>query len=105
MFFSITTCLYLLTIPVIYSNIYRSHSTNFINFIFIMNISLNYKPCIFKKVTDIEHQRSDTANCGSYSLYYIWKRLNGTSSEYFANNQIIDEDMESFRKFLWRTHK
>lgn len=43
MFFSITTCLYLLTIPVIYTNIYPSHATNFINFMFIMNISLNYK--------------------------------------------------------------
>ena len=69
------------------------------------DISIKYKPCKFVKVTDIEHQRSDTANCGSYSLYYIWKRLNRTSSDYFANNQIIDEDMESFRKFLWRTHK
>jgi hypothetical protein len=43
MFFSITTCLYLLTIPVIYTNIYPSHATNFINFMFIMNISLNYE--------------------------------------------------------------
>lgn len=69
------------------------------------DITINYKPCKFIKVTDIEHQRSDTANCGSYSLYYIWKRLNGTPSNYFNSNKILDEDMEKFRKFLWRTHK
>ena len=50
MFFSITNCLYLLTIPVIYSNIYRSHSTNFINFIFIMNITLNYETILLDSV-------------------------------------------------------
>jgi len=43
MFFSITTCLYLLTIPVIYTNIYTSHATNFINFMFLMNIIINYE--------------------------------------------------------------
>lgn len=66
------------------------------------NISLNYKPCIFKKVTDIEHQRSDTANCGSYSLYYIWKRLTKNDYSSFVNKPIEDEDMEKFRSFLWR---
>jgi hypothetical protein len=50
MFFSITTCLYLLTIPVIYTNIYSSHATNFINFMFIMNISLNYKTILLDSV-------------------------------------------------------
>jgi hypothetical protein len=65
-------------------------------------ISLNYKPCKFIKVSDIEHQRSDTANCGSYSLFYIWERLNNRPYDYFANNKILDEDMEKFRSFLWR---
>lgn len=32
-------------------------------------------PAKFIQVTEIEHQRSDTANCGSYSLFYIWSRL------------------------------
>ena len=50
MFFSITTFLYLLTIPVIYSNIYRSHATNFINFMFIMNITLNYETILLDSV-------------------------------------------------------
>jgi len=56
----------------------------------------------FIKVTDIEHQRSDTANCGSYSLFYIWRRLNKLPYTYFKNNKITDEDMEKFRTFLWR---
>lgn len=57
---------------------------------------------IFKQVTSIEHQRYDTANCGSYSLFYIYSRLNGQSSDYFAKNKITDEEMEDFRSKLWR---
>jgi hypothetical protein len=60
--------------------------------------------CNFIKVTDIQHQREDTANCGSYALFYIWKRLNGTPYSYFAENKIKDEHMEEFRKFLYRLH-
>ncbi len=62
----------------------------------------NLKLCKFIQVTHIEHQRADTANCGSYSLYYIYSRLNGTPLSYFTNNKITDENMESFRKHLWR---
>jgi hypothetical protein len=62
------------------------------------------KKCNFVKVTDIQHQREDTANCGSYALFYIWKRLNGIPYTYFAENKIKDEHMEEFRKFLYRLH-
>ena len=68
-------------------------------------ISLKYKKCIFKKVTDIQHQRDDTSNCGSYALYYLWKRLNGTPSEFFAENKVTDEHMALFRKYLFRLKK
>lgn len=67
-------------------------------------ITREVKKCNFIKVTDIQHQRADTANCGSYSLFYIWKRLNKTPYSYFANNKIKDEHMEEFRKFLYRLH-
>lgn len=56
----------------------------------------------FIQVTNIEHQRSDTANCGSYSLYYIWSRLNGKSPNDFKLKKITDEMMENFRSVLWR---
>jgi hypothetical protein len=56
----------------------------------------------FIQVTNIEHQRSDTANCGSYSLYYIWSRLNGIPYTKFKDTKITDEMMEEFRKVLWR---
>jgi hypothetical protein len=65
-------------------------------------ITKDFKKCIFVKVTDIQHQRENTANCGSYSLFYIYKRLNKIPYEYFANNKITDEQMEAFRKFLFR---
>jgi hypothetical protein len=67
-------------------------------------ITREVKQCNFIKVTDIQHQREDTANCGSYALFYIWKRLNGTPYSYFAENKIKDEHMEEFRKFLYRLH-
>jgi hypothetical protein len=67
-------------------------------------ITREVKKCNFIKVTDIQHQREDTANCGSYALFYIWKRLNGTPYSYFAENKIKDEHMEEFRKFLYRLH-
>lgn len=65
-------------------------------------ISFNCSPCKFVKVTDIQHQSAETANCGSYALYYIWERLNGKPFSYFANNKIDDEKARSFREFLFR---
>jgi hypothetical protein len=66
------------------------------------DLTKNKFPANFFKVTDIEHQRNDTANCGSYSLYYIWSRLRGTSYTFFQNKKITDELMEKFRSILWR---
>lgn len=68
-------------------------------------ITLNYKSCKFIKVTNIQHQKDNTANCGAYSLYYIWERLNGKPYTYFSKNKIHDNDMEKFRSFLWRKNK
>lgn len=65
-------------------------------------ITLNYKKCIFVKVSDIQHQKSNTSNCGSYALYYIWKRLNGEPYEYFSKNKVTDEHMCLFRKYMFR---
>jgi len=59
-------------------------------------------PAKFIQVTEIEHQRSDTANCGSYSLFYIYSRLKGKPYTIFQNNKITDELMEKFRSILWR---
>lgn len=52
-------------------------------------------------VTRIENQK-DNWNCGSYSLYYIISRLNGTPYRYFKNNAIGDDNMQEFRKYLFR---
>ncbi len=57
----------------------------------------------FIQVTDKSHQRDDTANCGSYSLYYIWSRLNGKHYKIFNEKIITDENMQKFRTELWRT--
>ena len=67
-----------------------------------LNEKINIGPCEFIKVTSIQHQLSTTANCGSYALYYIYERLNGTPYSYFANNKITDEKARSFREILYR---
>lgn len=65
----------------------------------------NTKDCEFVKVTSIQHQSSETANCGSYALYYIYKRLTGTPHSYFANNKITDDEARGFREVLFRLEK
>jgi hypothetical protein len=57
----------------------------------------------FIQVTNKEHQKDNTANCGSYSLFYIWSRLNGKPFTDFNKDIITDEEMEKFRTELWRT--
>jgi len=52
-------------------------------------------------VTRIVNQQDDW-NCGSYSLYYIISRLDGTPYQHFKNNAIGDDNMQEFRKFLFR---
>lgn len=65
-------------------------------------LTKNKFPAKFIQVTDIEHQRDDTANCGSYSLFYIWSRLQGRPYTDFQKKKITDELMEKFRSVLWR---
>lgn len=73
---------------------------------FFMNladeITKEITPCKFIKVTDIQHQGEDTANCGSYALYYIKKRLKGKPYEFFAKNKVTDEKVRKFREKLFR---
>jgi hypothetical protein len=52
------------------------------------------------KVSSIRHQQSKS-ECGLYSLFYIWSRLNGTSYDYFLNNSIPDQFMFEFRQHLF----
>jgi hypothetical protein len=65
-------------------------------------ITREVRKCVFLKITDIQHQKNSTANCGAFSLFYIYRRLCNTEYEFFAKNKITDEKMEAFRKFLFR---
>lgn len=55
--------------------------------------------CCFKPITSLQHQRSDTGNCGSYSLFYIYARLKGAHPNEFDNpsKPISDHKMKQFR--------
>jgi len=53
------------------------------------------------KVSNIRHQKSKS-ECGVYSLFYIWLRLNGIPPEYFMTNPIADQHMFEFREHLFR---
>jgi hypothetical protein len=68
-------------------------------------LTRNGFPAKFIQVTEIEHQAADTANCGSYSLYYIHSRLKGINPSYFAKTKITDAEVEKFRSVLWRAEK
>lgn len=50
---------------------------------------------------DIAHQKKNT-ECGVYSLYYIINRLNGVPHTFFQKEEIPDDVMQSFRKYLFR---
>lgn len=51
-------------------------------------------------VTRVQNQY-DNSSCGCYSLYYIYKRLNGTPWIWFRQNKVPDKHMHEFRKFLF----
>lgn len=57
-------------------------------------------PVEMMKVSSIRHQKS-RSECGLYSLFYIWARLNGVRPEYFAENHIPDQLMFEFRQHLF----
>ena len=52
------------------------------------------------RVSQIRHQKSKS-ECGLYSLYYIWSRLNGKTPDFFKNNKIEDKLMFEFRQHLF----
>lgn len=56
------------------------------------------------KCTGVEHQRSKT-ECGVYSLYYIYARLNNTPAEYFMKTEITDVLCFEFRQHLFHDKK
>ncbi len=52
------------------------------------------------KVCKIRHQQSRT-ECGVYSLFYIWARLNGQPPDYFLARPVPDQLMMEFRQHLF----
>lgn len=52
------------------------------------------------KVTNIRHQQSKT-ECGVYSLFYVWARLNKVPYSYFIDKPIPDQLMFEFRQHLF----
>jgi hypothetical protein len=53
------------------------------------------------RVDEIRHQHSKT-ECGVYSLFYIFARLNGIPAEYFLKNPVPDQIMFEFRQHLFK---
>lgn len=52
------------------------------------------------KVSSMRHQDSKS-ECGVYSLFYIWARLNDVSHEYFGSTRVYDQHMFEFRRHLF----
>ena len=72
----------------------------------IKRVKHEWQPHFKKPIKEVIATRivnqQDNWNCGSYSLYYIISRLDGTPYDYFKNNKIGDHNMQEFRKFLFR---
>lgn len=49
-------------------------------------------------LSGLVHQRDSETECGPYSLYYIWNRLNGIPAMKFQEQRIPDRLMLEFRK-------
>lgn len=60
--------------------------------------------CEYRLVSTIPHQRDDTGNCGSYSLFYIYSRLNRARPEEFnvPGKKLLDETMQKFRSVMFQ---
>ncbi len=56
---------------------------------------------IVKKCNTIRHQHGHT-ECGVYSLYFIYKCLQGESYESICENIILDDDVNLFRELFYR---
>lgn len=52
-------------------------------------------------LSGVVHQTSSETECGPYSLYYIWNRLNGKPAVNFQKLAIPDAKMIKFRKMLF----
>lgn len=59
----------------------------------------NNEPKIVK-VSSMRHQDSKS-ECGVYSLFYIWARLNGVPYSYFGDTRVFDQHMFEFRRILF----
>jgi hypothetical protein len=53
-------------------------------------------------LSGLSHQQSGT-ECGLYSLYYIWNRLNEVPAENFQQKKVPDSMMYAFRKQCFKT--
>ena len=54
-------------------------------------------------LSGLVHQRDTESECGLYSLYYIWNRLNGVPAMSFQDKRIPDAKMTKFRDSCFRS--
>ena len=64
------------------------------------HISKSHK-CDLVVHSGLIHQVDSETECGPYSIYYIWRRLNGAPLDEFSKNRIPDSAMIEFRKHLF----
>jgi hypothetical protein len=66
----------------------------------VAQINTKHK-CIALQLSGVVHQTGSETECGPYSLYYIWNRLNGKPAINFQQKAIPDCKMIEFRKMLF----
>lgn len=73
---------------------------DWMNKTYIILTNANYKVEKKPLVGNI-HQKDSETECGPYSLYYIYNRLNGIKAERFQENRITDAQMLEFRNMMF----
>jgi hypothetical protein len=66
------------------------------------NLSANGKKCVSLPLSGIVHQKDSDSECGLYSLYFIWNRINDVKAENFQKKRIPDRMMTEFRKMCFK---
>lgn len=67
-----------------------------------INQTRKYKSKIVR-LTGMVHQKDSKTECGLYSIYYIWKRLNNTPCSMFQAKRVPDSKMIAFRKDVFNS--
>lgn len=67
------------------------------------NLNTNGYTSTVDILSGLVHQKDSETECGLYSIYYIWNRINGVPSQNFQKTRIPDAEMIKLRKQCFKS--